>query len=141
MYVPAYVLVILGLIVLSFRMFRLPKWPPLLKIAAWVNVLTLIPILLMVCTFAGGANTTVQFNVGSPSAMRAWSVWVQLWPILMLDLMVCLGVIAVVTLMFLALNFSWHKLQCAKIQFAYNILTLVHCLFATNWIGSNFPSA
>jgi hypothetical protein len=28
-----------------------------------------------------GGATTVQFNVGNPSAMNVWSTWVDLWPI------------------------------------------------------------
>jgi uncharacterized protein YjbI with pentapeptide repeats len=140
-YFPSYLFVIVAVAGLSLPAVRRPQKSRLLVIAVCVNAVTIIPVCLMVCMFASGAHPTVQFNVGSPAAMQAWSAWVSLWPLLMLALLTCLVVSIVVAFVFVISHFRWKTLKQAKVRCLYLVLTIVHCLFAANWIGSNFPSA
>jgi len=141
MYFPAYALVVVALVGLSFRALRLPDRPRSVAVAAVVNLLTFLPACVLFCMSALGASPTVQFNVGSSAAMELWSAWVGLWPLFMLALFSCLVVAVGTALVFLASHWRWTALKRAKLALVYIALTVVHCLFATHWVGSNFPSA
>jgi uncharacterized protein YjbI with pentapeptide repeats len=138
---PAYALVVLALAGLSFRALRLPDRPRSVTVAAVVNLLTFVPAFVLFGMCLLGASPTVQFNVRSSAAMELWSAWVGLWPLFMLALLSCLVVAVVTALVFLASHWRWTALKRAKLALLYIALTVVHCLFATHWVGSNFPSA
>lgn len=140
-YFPAYILVIVALAALSFFVLRLPQRPRSVAVAAVVNLLTLILAFVLFGMRAQGASSTVQFNVGSPAAMQLWSAWVGLWPLFMLVLLSCLAVAGGAALAFLVSHWRWSALKRAKLALLYLALTVVHCLFATDWVGRNFPSA
>jgi hypothetical protein len=112
-----------------------------MTVAAVVNLLTFVPAVVLFGMFLPGASPTVQFNVGSPTAMNLWSAWVGLWPLFMLTLFSCLAVTFVTALVFFASHWRWTLLKRAKLTTFYIALTIVHCVFATHWVGSNFPSA
>lgn len=141
MYFPAYALVVLALVGLTFRALRLPNRPRSVAVAAIVNLLTFLPACVLFGMSVPGASPTVQFNVGSSAAMELWSAWVGLWPFFMLALLSCLVVAVGTALVFLASHWRWTALKRAKLALVYIALTVVHCLFATHWVGSNFPSA
>jgi uncharacterized protein YjbI with pentapeptide repeats len=140
-YFPAYILVVLALVALSFRALRLPDRPRSVIVAAVVNLLTFVLAFLLFSMCLLGASPTVQFNAGSPAAMELWSAWAGLWPLFMLTLLSCLVVAVVTALVFLASCWQWTVLKREKLGMVYLALTVVHCLFATHWVGSNFPSA
>ncbi len=141
MYFPAYVFVVVALVVLTFRAFRLPDRPRSVAVAAVVNLLTFLPACALLVMGVPGASPTVQFNVGRSSAMGLWSAWVGLWPLFMLVLFSCLVVAAGTALVTLAIHWRWTALKRAKLSLFYQMLTVIHCLFATYWVGSGFPSA
>jgi uncharacterized protein YjbI with pentapeptide repeats len=141
MYFPAYASVVLALVGLSFRALRLPDRPRSVAVAAAVNVLTFVPAFVLLGMCLLGASPTVQFNAGSPAAMVLWSAWVGLWPLFMLTLLSCLVVAVVTALVFLGSCWRCKVLKRAKLAMVYVALTVVHCLFANHWVGSNFPSA
>ncbi len=140
-YFPTYVLVVIALIGMSITVFRLRQRRGVLTVAACTNILALLPACLMIWMFASGAHPTVQFNVGSQPAMAAWSMWVDLWPLLMIALLGCLGVSVLTALVFVATTFRLNELKKTWFSFLYILLTVAHCLFSTHWIGSNCPSA
>ena len=100
-----------------------------------------VPAIALIAMSLLGGSPTVQFNAGRPGAMRLWSAWVGAWPLLMLTLLACLVVAAVAAVVFLASCRRWRSLAQAKLAIAYLALTIVHCLFATHWVGRNFPTA
>ena len=141
MYFPAYASVVLAIVGLSIRVVRLPDRPPSVVVAAAVNLLTFVPAFVLFCMCLLGASATVQFNVGNPAAMELWSAWVGLWPLFMLTLLSCLGVTIVTALVFLVSCWRQTVMKRSKSAMVYIALTVVHCLFATHWVGSNFPDA
>jgi len=142
MYFLTYALVVVALVGLSFRALRLPARSRSVAVAAVINVLTFAPAcVLYYCMSILGASPTLQLNVGGSAAMELWSAWIGVWPLLMLDLLSCLAVAVGMALIFLASHWRWTALTQAKLPLAYISLTAVHCLFATHWVGSNFPSA
>lgn len=141
MYFPVYALVVLALMRLSFRALRLPDRPQSVVVAAVVNLLTFVPAFVLFGMCLLGASSTVQFNVGSPAAMELWSAWVGLWPLFMLTHLSCLVAAVVTAVVFLVSCWRWNALKRAKLPLVYIALTVVHCLFATHWVGSNFPDA
>jgi uncharacterized protein YjbI with pentapeptide repeats len=141
MYFPAYALVILAVLSLSRRVLRMPDKPRSVTVAVVVNVLTFLPAFALFGMGLLGASSTVQFNTGSSGAMQLWSGWVGLWPLFMLLLLSCLVVAVVSALAFVASRWRWTVLKRAKLAMGYLILTVAHCLFATHWVGRNFPSA
>jgi len=140
-YFPTYLLVIVAVAGLSLPAVRRPQKSAVVVIAVCVNAVTIVPACLVFCMFALGAHPTVQFNVESPAAMQAWSAWVTLWPLLMLAILTCLVLSVVVAFVFLISRFRGKTFKQAKLRCLYLVLTIVHCLFAAHWIGSNFPSA
>ena len=73
--------------------------------------------------------------------MELWSAWVGLWPFLMQVLFSCLVVAIENALVFLAMHWRWDSMKPAKLAMVYIGVTVVHCLFAAHWVGSNFPDA
>ena len=140
-YFPMYALVVLALAGLTFRALRLPDRPRSVAVAAVVNLLTLVPALVLFGMCLLGASPTVQFNAGSSAAMGLWSAWVAFWPFLMLVLISCLAVAAGTALVYWLSHWRWSAIKQAKVPSVYIVLTVVHCLFATHWVGRNFPSA
>ena len=140
-YYPAYLLVFVALVGLSGWELRRRDKSALMMMTAGVNAVTLIPASLLFLMLVLGAHPTVQFNVGNATAMRAWSMWVDLWPTLMVTLMACIGASIVVAVAFLVMNLRWESLKRAKLRCLYVVLTIVHALFAFQWVGSHFPSA
>lgn len=141
LYFPIYALIVVTLVVLSFIVLRRPQWSNCIVFAIGVNLLALIPALALLNMSLRGAASTVQFNAGSDSAMALWSAWVRLWPLLMIMLLACIVVATICTVAFVATNWRWSALKRTKLRLAYLALTIAHCLFATDWVGSNFPSA
>jgi uncharacterized protein YjbI with pentapeptide repeats len=140
LYFPTYALVIVALVGLSFRTLRLPDRHRLTVIAAAVNVMAIVPAGLLYWMKRSGVSPIVQFNVGSSAAMELWSAWVGLYPLIMLALLGCLGVAVGAALVFLASHWRLTDLRKGALGLVYIVLTIVHCLFVTHWVGSNFPS-
>jgi hypothetical protein len=115
--------------------------PRCVSSAIVVNVLTLVPAVFLVVMYLLGASSTVQFNVGSPGAMRLWALWGSLWPLFLLLLGASLVVAALSAVVFLVLSLRRGAFQQAKSQLVYVGLTVAHCLFTLNWVWQNFPSA
>jgi uncharacterized protein YjbI with pentapeptide repeats len=137
---PTYAGLVVTLVGLSFHVLRLPDKPRPVAVAAVINLLTFVPAFVLFGMYLLGASPTVQFNVGSSAAMELWSAWVGLWPLFMLVLFSCLVAAAGAALVFLATHWRWTVLKGAKLPMAYIVLTIVHCLFAIHWVGSNSPS-
>jgi uncharacterized protein YjbI with pentapeptide repeats len=141
MYFPAYALVILTLAWLSFRLLRLPDRPRSEAVAAVINLVTFVPAFFLFGMGVLGASPTVQFNARSSVAIELWSIWVGLWPLFMPVLLSCLAAAVGAALVFYAWHWRWSVIKRVKLPMGYHVLTVVHCLFATNWVGANFPSA
>ncbi len=141
LYFPTYALLVVALVGLSFPALRLPDRPQSVAVAAAVNLLTFVPSLVLFRMGRLGMSPTVQCDVGSSEAMELWCAWAGLWPLFMLALYACLVAAVGAGLVFLATHWRWTVLTGAKLPMAYLVLTLVHCLFAIDWVGSNFPDA
>jgi uncharacterized protein YjbI with pentapeptide repeats len=138
---PAYLGTVVTLVGMSFRAFQPPPLPKVVRVAACINVFAVLPACAMILLFAAGAHPIAQFDAGSATAMQGWSIWFHIWPLLMFDLLVCFCAAVVTVLTFLATHLRWSKFKNAQLAFLYTVLTVVHCLFALHWIGSNFPDA
>jgi hypothetical protein len=141
LYYPTYGLVICALVALSFPVLRSLHRYRIVVAAAVLNVLALLPAFVLLWMDLFGASRTAQLNVGRSGAMDLWMVWAQLWPGFFLGLLACLAVAIGLALVFLRSHWRWTALRKAKLPVIYLALTVVHCLFATHLIGSNFPTA
>lgn len=70
---PAYALVVVALVGLSFRALRLSSRPRSVTVAAVVNLLTFLPAGVLLCMHILGMSPTVQFNVYSSIAMQLFN--------------------------------------------------------------------
>ena len=140
-YFPAYVSVVVALVLLSFRALRTPDGRQSVAVAAVANLVAFVPACVLFGMSVGGASPTVQFNAGSPASMELWSAWVGLWPLFMLALVSCWVLAVGTALVFLATHWRRTALKRARLALVYVALTVAHCSFATHWVGSNFPSA
>ena len=141
MYFPAYAAVVVALACLSFRVLRPPVRSRPVVVASFINLLAVLPTLVLLGLSLGGTSATVQFNAGSPSAMHMWSAWVGLWPPFMLALLACVVAALITFLMMLVSRVARPTTKRSKLALLYVGLTVAHCLFATHWVGRNFPSA
>jgi uncharacterized protein YjbI with pentapeptide repeats len=137
----AYLAIVMALAGMSIRAFRLPNTPGAVQVAAGVNVLALLPAIASIILLGAGAHPTAQLNAGSAAAMGWWSIWFHIWPLLMLDILACLCVAVVTVLIFLVTHLRWSRFKAAKLAFLYTVLTVVHCLFAVQWILGSTPDA
>jgi hypothetical protein len=141
LYFPAYALVVLALVGLSLHALLCPERPLSVDLAAVVNLLTFMPAFVLFGVSLLGASLTVQFDLGDPATIDLWSAWARLWGFFVLVLLSCLVVAVVNALVFLASCCWWSAPRGAKLPMVFLGLTVVHCLFATHWVVSNFPNA
>ncbi len=82
---------------------------------------------------AGGA-TVAQFVAGSESGKDLWSLWFDLWPILL-----------IATAASGIANFAWTIIACVKKSqrrwIPVALAALVMSMFALITVGANFPDA
>jgi hypothetical protein len=62
-----------------------------------------------------------------------------LWPLFLLDLLACLTVAGGTSLVFLASHWRWSALKSEKLTLLYLALTVVHCMFALDWVLRDSP--
>lgn len=91
--------------------------------------------ILMICIFlVGGGATVAQFAAGSESRMNMWSLWVDLWPVLL----ILTGSSALTHL-------AWTLIACvikSKRKWApVAIAGLLMSVFAFFTVVANFPTA
>jgi uncharacterized protein YjbI with pentapeptide repeats len=141
MYVPGYLLVLVALAALSFRVLRSPDSRRIVVVATVVNLTSLVPPGVLLAITALGTSPTAQMNANSLGAMRLWSRWVDLWPCFMLALLCCLAVAIATGLIFTATHWRPSALMRATPQLAYVCLTVAHCLLAMSCVLANSPRA
>ena len=81
-----------------------------------------------------GGATTVQFNVGSTSAMNVWRTWVHVWPIFMFITLAC----SIITLIWMITCFFRKSLRSSIPVSSFSFLLSI---FTWITVASYFPSA
>ena len=111
-----------------------PKPIPVIHYLLASGFPTLVAINMTYLFILVGGATTVQFNVGSSSAMNVWSTWVRLWPQFMLCSLMN-GVGALIWIIVCATK----RTQRRSMSLAFASLLLSLLTFLT--VASFFPSA
>jgi uncharacterized protein YjbI with pentapeptide repeats len=91
------------------------------------------------CTFLmmfSGGHAVRQMS----GNMNVWSAWLQFFPIPALGLCFCIGCSFVLLLAVFVSLFKWRENRPWRLFF-YMMLTLIHCLFAFNWLMMFMPDA
>jgi hypothetical protein len=141
LYFPFTILAFIALVPLSLPTARQRGGRYVVACAMIVNILALIPIAIMSYVFSAGGHPTAQGNVGSETAMNAWSTWVHIWPTLLFEQMGCVAISFVWVIGYAVWNFRSSPFKADSLPFWYILLTFVHCLLALLCVAGNFPSA
>ncbi len=140
-YLLAYFLSPVLAIATGFRTYRRAGVSPQKRmgiIAIGLNVLALLALLTLL-VFLIFSSPVAQFNAHDSGQMDAWSLWLSLWPILMLTLALGFCAAAVLTLISLAAMFLnarrwWPSVACGG-------LTLLHVGLQFQFMSTFFPTA
>jgi len=108
------------------------------RIAELLNGFAVFSTLCTLMILFSGGHPVRQMSQGN---YNAWSTWLSFFPIPMLGLMICIVISFILLLLALdPLVWNWHKKRRWGLFF-YQILTLVHCLLAFNWLIMFMPDA
>ena len=85
-------------------------------------------------------STLSTILMSHPLRQRAWQFWMEFFSIPLFGLMFCILVAGIMSILYFA--FVVHKLNGIRPwqAFFYQLLTLVHCMFAINWLGWFMPT-
>jgi uncharacterized protein YjbI with pentapeptide repeats len=138
-YFPAYLLIFISIIFFSlFGILQKDKKTPYFIIGVLSNGFALFSTFCTFCMLFSGGHPVKQMSQGN---YDAWSQWLHFYPIPLLGLMICILVIGIILLIiFCQLIYRSNKSQRWKL-FLYQILTMIHCLFAFNWLLMFMPDA
>ncbi|MDR1268976.1 MAG: pentapeptide repeat-containing protein, partial [Planctomycetaceae bacterium] len=138
-YFPAYLLISILIIFFSlFGLLQKDKKTSYFIIAVLSNGFAFFSTFCTFCMIFSGGHPVKQMSQGN---YDAWSDWLHFYPFPLFGLMICIFVIGIILLIvFCQLIYRSNKSQHRKL-FLYQILTLIHCLLAFNWLLMFMPDA
>lgn len=135
-----YIVVVVIVIAMSLLVGlpRRTRWA--VATAMCVNLLSLIPGVALYCARAWGMHPVAQLSGSGATQKWLWSLWFNLWPCIMLEVIV--GMMAVIGICVVIIVSNARSPTRDWIgSLLYCVVTIVHSAFALALIGSAFPDA